>query len=225
MLMLIFPPAEQQKFSSRNMTARTQWLDRFLLFCLHNKSFTPEIAENLSVGKQLWWLGKDDNFQDIMGCLIILHMGIGSSHWVQNTYPRWDFPEVPKEALKGYRVNRHNQSWVFIEWKRKMRKNKPRTTFLSVPITGHDRAQEHNTEQVWWREWGQNRRQGPVALVNSLNIPSETRTMSGISIFKHKVFSYLKMAWWIKFKHKEKNPGVHLLMPSVCLKQIFVVAY
>lgn len=123
------------------------------------------------------------------------------------------------------RVNRHNQSWVFIEWKRKMRKNKPRTTFLSVPITGHDRAQEHNTEQVWWREWGQNRRQGPVALVNSLNIPSETRTMSGISIFKHKVFSYLKMAWWIKFKHKEKNPGVHLLMPSVCLKQIFVVAY
>lgn len=102
MLMLIFPPAEQQKFSSRNMTARTQWLDRFLLFCLHNKSFTPEIAENLSVGKQLWWLGKDDNFQDIMGCLIILHMGIGSSHWVQNTYPRWDFPEVPKEALKGY---------------------------------------------------------------------------------------------------------------------------
>lgn len=129
------------------------------------------------------------------------------------------------------RVKRHNQSQIFIKWKRKMRKNKPRTTLLSVPVTGCDGAQEHNNiEQVWWREaeWGQNRRQSPVALVHSLNIPSETRTMSGISAFKNKVsFLHLKMAWWIKFKCKEKknNPGVHLLMPSVCLEQIFVVAY
>lgn len=57
------------------MTARALGLDRFLLSCLHNKSFTAEIAENLSVGRQLWWLGKDDNFQDIIGGLIYFTCG------------------------------------------------------------------------------------------------------------------------------------------------------
>lgn len=66
-----------------------------------------------------------------------------------------------------------------------------------------------------------------MAPVSSLNTPSETRTMLGISTLKNtKSFSYLKMAKWIKFKFKgEKNPGLRLLMPSFCLEQIFVVAY
>lgn len=37
--------------------------------------------------------------------------------------------------------------------------------------------------------------------VSSLNIPSETRTMLGISTFKNtKSFSHLEMAKWIKLK-------------------------
>lgn len=42
-----------------------------------------------------------------------------------------------------------------------------------------------------------------MAPVSSLNTPSETRTMLGISTLKNtKSFSYLKMAKWIKFKFK-----------------------
>lgn len=178
------------------MTARALGLDRFLLSCLHNKSFTAEIAENLSVGRQLWWLGKDDNFQDIIGGLIYFTCGHRKQSLSTEYITKMRFSRSSRRSSQLLsRVNRHNQSWAFIEWERKMRKNKPRTTLLSVSITGCDRAQEHNnTKQFWWREAekGQNRRQSPVALVHSLNIPSETRTMSGIWTFKNKVFFLLK---------------------------------
>lgn len=83
------------------MTARALGLDQFLLSSLHNKSFTPEIAENLSIGRQLSWLGKDDNFQDIMGCLIYFTCGHRKQSLSNQDEIFQKFPKKPSIAIES----------------------------------------------------------------------------------------------------------------------------